>query len=88
MSIAVPAPLPGPTTVIVVNGDEFDILKIPFPILCGPKYGSIQFGEVMDAVIVFPLIVAQQYSQEDINGDPRPVFVVNVNDSVIVDEEL
>jgi hypothetical protein len=42
----------------------------------------------MDAVIVFPLIVAQQYSQEDINGDPRPVFVVNVNDSVIVDEEL
>jgi hypothetical protein len=32
MSIAVPAPLPGPTTVNVVNGDAFDILKIPFPV--------------------------------------------------------
>jgi hypothetical protein len=79
ISIAVPAIPPGPTTVNVVNGDELLIVKIPFPV--EPIHVPKHTGDVFDAVIVLPLIIAQQYRQDEIDGTPLPVFVVNVNDS-------
>ena len=75
-----PSP-PGPATVNVVNGDELLIVKIPFPFV--PIQDPKHTDDVFAAVIVFPLMVAQQYSQDEIPGIPLPVFVVNVNDSAV-----
>ena len=83
MSIAVPLEPPGPTTVNVVNGDESLIVKIPFPF--EPIHHPRHIGDVFDAVIMLPLIIAQQYWQDEITGTPLPIFVVNVNDSALVE---
>jgi hypothetical protein len=65
-------------TVIVkdVKGCEFVIVNIPLPLPSTTELFGTQFP-VLAAVIVLPLITAQQKLQEEIVGIPVPVFVVN-----------